>query len=80
MEEIIQLGRNIERLKELPLFQETILEAFIAKQRLALTKGFKGDMDAVEALKAIAFFESWMDNCVEQAKIIRENDIINKQQ
>ena len=35
-------------------------------------------MDDVEALKAIAFFESWLDDNVEQAKIIREDDIINK--
>ena len=70
--------KHIERLKENNLFQEVILSQFIEKQRLALTKGFKGDMDDVEALKAIAFFESWLDDNVEQAKIIRENDIINK--
>jgi hypothetical protein len=69
-EEVLTLGRTLGRLVGSKDFQEAILEEFIVQGRLRVTQGFTGTVDEVEALKAIAFFESWYLQSMEDAKIL----------
>jgi hypothetical protein len=69
--ETINLGKQIEKLMQNKLFQEAIVEGFIAKGRSNLTEGFTGSVDEVEGLKAIAYFDTWLLQSMEQAKILQ---------
>jgi len=69
-EAVIKLGRTLNGLHTHKGFQEAILEEFIVQGRLRVTQGFTGTVDEVEALKAIAFFEGWYLQSMEDAKIL----------
>ena len=68
--ETIELGKTLGRLTERKDFQNAILEGFIVDNRNVLTKNFTGSIDEVEGLKAIAYFESWIEQSMEDAKIL----------
>ena len=69
-DETIELGRILARLMERKDFENGILEGFIVDKRNVLTKNFTGSIDEVEGLKAIAYFESWLHQSLEDAKIL----------
>jgi hypothetical protein len=69
-DKVISKARAIERLYNNKDFQEAILDDFITNQRLSLTKGFEANMDQIEGLKAIAFFENYLIQSLEEAKMI----------
>jgi hypothetical protein len=71
VEKALKLGAAVERLYRHKDFEDAILEAFIKEQRLDITKGFEGSEYEVEMLKAIATFESWLENTIQYAKTLQ---------
>ena len=69
--DVLERGRQLERLSLNKDFQKAILEGFIAQGRLDLNRGFDGSVDAIESLKAIAYFEEWIESSIEYAKQIK---------
>jgi hypothetical protein len=75
--EIMKLGRQLERLHGHEDFQDAILGAFMTDLRKELTTGFDGAQDAIDGLKAIAYFEDWIEQSVEYARQIQQEQRIN---
>jgi hypothetical protein len=73
-QDVLERGRQLERLYLNKDFSQAIVEGFIAQGRLDLTKGFDGSVDAIEGLKAIAYFEDWINESLEYAKSIKQGD------
>ena len=73
-QDVLERGRQLERLALNKDFQKAIVEGFIAQGRLDLNRGFDGSVDAIEGLKAIAYFEDWINESLEYAKSIKQGD------
>jgi hypothetical protein len=69
--DILERGRQIERLFKHKDFHDAIMGGFIEDTRKSLNTGFDGSVDQIEGLKAIAYFEDWMTEAVEYAKQIQ---------
>lgn len=67
-EDIIKLGRAIERLKQNKDYQLVVEQWFLGSFRDEQTKHFDGGPDQIDALKAIAFYDNEIENMVEYAK------------
>ena len=71
-QDVLERGRQLERLTTLNKdFSQAIVEGFIAQGRLDLNRGFDGSVDQIEGLKAIAYFEDWLNESIEYAKQIQ---------
>ena len=72
--QILERGRQLERLLANKDFQNAIIDGFITQGRLDLTKGFEGSVDAIEGLKSIAYFDDYIEQSMEYAKQLQLKD------
>ncbi len=72
--DVMKLGKAVERLYENEDFQKVILGDYIDRQALVLGKSFDGSESLVDALKAITHLSMYLDQKVQDAIIVVNNN------
>ncbi len=70
----IDLGKAIQRLYENKDFCKVIQELYIDEQAMRLGKSFEGSMEQLDTLKAVSHLSTWLEQSVENAKILKLNN------
>ena len=68
--DVLEMSRAVDRLHKSEDFQKVILEGFIYSQALSTGTSFEGSMDDVDTLKAVSLLNRWLQDKIEQGKII----------
>ncbi len=73
-QDVIDLGKSVERLYANKDFQETILGVYIDSQAISLGKSFEGSMDQLDTLKSITHLSTFLISSLDNAKIVQLNN------
>jgi hypothetical protein len=71
--EVMELGRKVERLLQNKDFIDVISVSYIEGKAMAIGTSFDGSIDQLDTLKAVSHLNSYLTECVEQAKIIKKD-------
>lgn len=70
-QDVVDLGKAVSRLYENKDFQKVIEELYIDEQALTIGRSFEGSEDQLDTLKAVSHLRSWLDQRIEDAKILK---------
>jgi len=71
-QQAIKLAEDILKLQDLDLYKIVIAEAYMRDTSLSVAMSFDGNSDDIDTLKAISHLNIWMNNKVEEAKILKK--------
>ena len=78
---VVDKGKAVERLYASQDFQEVILKDFIESTAIDVGSSFEGSESDIEALKAVSYLKRWLEQRVEDAKMIiqssKESQMLN---
>ena len=67
---VIETGRKVKELMELPLFREVIIEGYMDP---SIALQFYGEKEQIDHLKAITHLNDWLKQQIDSAIIIKQN-------